>query len=360
MTYRHPNLDSSDNESPNSDIPASSDGKRARIWVIAHCIIQDGVIVREWLVRDNKYLFEQLGVCPGKVATNWARNWMNEINKNVAPENPEHVTQYDWLKSEFKRVTILQDRENTDQEKLHIDLQNIFPISRRESCYLVGKSLALRYKAVWGKEGMSSKNKFTELVKAVYHPHARFESPQNHDAVGHEELEDLYDSFVFGNGHGENIAISLDWIIIKPEDGGRKYFETKVTEHGSSLEKGYNRETNNAWTYPTPSDVKLRHDMINESSKQFDGRKNEHDAPESFTLAIRWTLVGRKKEVSSGQDNIKCSVPIVLLAESHLRCVGYRIRHDITVYDAVAVQAQLELGKQLIIDNSQQTEILHI
>ena len=66
-------------------------------------------------------------------------------------------------------------------------------------------------------------------------------------------------------------------------------------------------------------------------------------------------LARQKKEVSSGQDNIKCSVPIVLLAESHLRCVGYRIRHDITVYDAVAVQAQLELGKQLIIDNSQQT-----
>ena len=49
MTYHHPSQENSD-----SYYPASSEGKKARIWVIAHCIIRDGVIVKEWLVRDNK------------------------------------------------------------------------------------------------------------------------------------------------------------------------------------------------------------------------------------------------------------------------------------------------------------------
>ena len=36
-------------------------------------------------------------------------------------------------------------------------------------------------------------------------------------------------------------------------------------------------------------------------------------------------------------------MPLVLLAESHLDCVGFRVIRDITVYDRVAVDAQVKL-----------------
>ena len=84
-------------------------------------------------------------------------------------------------------------------QNAHIDLQNIFPVTRRGCCGVLGNYIAQKFKKIWGKEGMESKEKFGELLKELYHPHARFDSPQNHDIVGHMEIESLYDSFVLGN-----------------------------------------------------------------------------------------------------------------------------------------------------------------
>ena len=55
-------------------------------------------------------------------------------------------------------------------------------------------------------------------------------------------------------------------------------------------------------------------------------------------MSIRWCLVGYQK-----QENPDILVPLVLLAESHLDCVGFRVIRDITVYDRVAVDAQVKL-----------------
>lgn len=70
--------------------------------------------------------------------------------------------------------------------------------------------------------------------------------------------------------------------------------------------------------------------------------------PERYTIAIRWTLVGRQKQKTMEQGKPEYSLPIVLLAESHLRCVGVRITHEITVYDEVALGAQIAMGQELL------------
>ena len=61
---------------------------------------------------------------------------------------------------------------------------------------------------------------------------------------------------------------------------------------------------------------------------------NSDQVSESFTMSIRWCLVEYPK-----QENPDILVPLVLLAESHLDCVGFRVIRDITVYDRVALQA---------------------
>ena len=333
MTYHHPRQEISD-----SDFPAFSDGKKARIWVIAHCIIRDGVIVKEWLVRDNKYLFEQLGVCPNIVANNWAQKWIKELEESASSRTSQHQTHYHWLQSEFKRVTSSQVEDD-----IKVDLQNVFPICQRNKCFDLAQLIVSKYKLVWGKDGMSSKARFSEFLRDVYHPHARFESPQGHDIVGYEEIEKLYDTFIFGNELGENVAMSFDWIIFDLESNKnyQKYLKTKKT-NGDIYLRTYNK-----WIYPTTEDVEIVQGLENDSNEHDNSSNGTNQLPESFTIAIRWTLVGHQKQRNLEQTGSEFSLPVVLLAESHLRCVGIRIKHDITVYDAVALNAQLELGKEI-------------
>ena len=165
-------------------------------------------------MRDNKYLYEQLGVCPKKVANKWAQMWMDELEESTSSKYYKTQTHYDWLQAEFSRVTSSQN--NDLKLPFKVDLQNVFPISEREKCSRLAQLIVSKYKLVWGKEGMSSKDKFVRLLRDIYHPHARFESPQAHDLVGYEELENLYDSFIFGNEMSENVEMFIDWIISDP------------------------------------------------------------------------------------------------------------------------------------------------
>ena len=349
MTYRHPDDDGSKrDEYSHSDFSFSANGKRARIWVIAHCIIRDGVIVREWLVRDNLYLFEQLGVCPVDIAKKWATKWIREYKMARSTKDDLNLSHYGWLLTEFDRVQSLQ---SSASKNVDIDLQNIFPVTRRGCCSILGNYIAQKFKKIWGKEGMASKEKFGELLRELYHPHARFDSPQNHDIVGHMEIESLYDSFVLGNRKGESIAMSVDWTIVKPQDEWRQGDECMMGEPKNGIWKNGNGKTTNAWVYPYASDVDIKKDLIKNFELQNGNACHEGGLvdPERYTVAIRWTLVGCQKQMEQENtpDSIS-SIPVVLLAESHLRCVGIRVCHEITVYDAVAVQAQIEVGKQLL------------
>ncbi len=65
-------------------------GVRIRMTNIADCVVQDGVIVREWLVRDNMTLATQLGAEPAAAARAMANS-----------RSPEHAA---WIDAESARV----------------------------------------------------------------------------------------------------------------------------------------------------------------------------------------------------------------------------------------------------------------
>ena len=134
-------------------------------------------------------------------------------------------------------------------------------------------------------------------------------------------MKTLYDTFVLGNKKGKKVAISLDWVIVKPGH------DTRKISNGAGA-------TLNSWRYPMSTDTELQLQLEKKFSNQ---------VSESFTMAIRWTLAGYQT-----QSNPDILVPVVLLAESHLNCVGFRVSRDITVYDSVAVEAQIKLTTDVV------------
>ncbi|MDH3351481.1 MAG: ester cyclase [Gammaproteobacteria bacterium] len=66
-------------------------GRRARILTIADCVVEEGVITREWLLRDNHALVQQLGFDPVAAA------------KVVAGRRDEESRS--WIAAEIERLT---------------------------------------------------------------------------------------------------------------------------------------------------------------------------------------------------------------------------------------------------------------
>ena len=65
-------------------------GKSVRILTVADCVVEQGVITREWLVRDNHALVTQLGFDPAEAARQIARSRNDESS--------------DWIASEISRL----------------------------------------------------------------------------------------------------------------------------------------------------------------------------------------------------------------------------------------------------------------
>ena len=72
------------NKGPTIYGPAT--GVRIRMTNIADCVIEDGVIVREWLVRDNMTLATQLGAEPVSAARDMAERRSPELETWIATE----------------------------------------------------------------------------------------------------------------------------------------------------------------------------------------------------------------------------------------------------------------------------------
>ncbi len=72
------------NKGPTVYGPAS--GVRIRMTNIADCVVEDGMIVREWLVRDNMTLATQLGAEPVSAARDMARRRSPELAEWIAAE----------------------------------------------------------------------------------------------------------------------------------------------------------------------------------------------------------------------------------------------------------------------------------
>lgn len=87
--------------------------RRAQIRVIAHCICKDNKIVKEWLVRDNYALAEQLGIDPLSHAREQAM-------KPLDAES-EFAT---WLSSESARVKATS-RDRVSYPRNHGDLEGL-------------------------------------------------------------------------------------------------------------------------------------------------------------------------------------------------------------------------------------------
>jgi predicted ester cyclase len=66
-------------------------GRRVQVTTIADCLVEDGLITTEWLVRDNYGLVRQLGLDPLALA----RRTVSQ------PPDPEHAR---WLAAELERV----------------------------------------------------------------------------------------------------------------------------------------------------------------------------------------------------------------------------------------------------------------
>jgi len=307
-TYHHSNWS-------DSEYSWASHLKQARIWVIAHRVVKDGLVTKEWVVSDSKSLYQQLRVNTEDVATRFAEKWLRDKMDPVKSE----FCHLSWLAAEFQRV----QNEGSIGGETRLNLQNITP-AQRPMYQFLGQRVAGLYRSVWGPEGMGSRDKFEELVKLLYHPHARFESPQTNgtDCTGWTELTCLYDTFILGGLQGKEVTITLDWVIIKHGHDRRKILT--------------NGATPNSWRYPCPEDVNLQVELESKFA-------NSDQVSESFTVSIRWCLVGYQK-----QENPDILVPLVLLAESHLDCVGFRVIRDITVYDRVAVDAQVKLTTEVV------------
>lgn len=84
----HRLLSMATNEGPTVYGPTT--GKRIRMTNIADCVVSDGVITKEWLVRDNMTLATQLGADPVAAARNMAR-----------ARKPDHQA---WIDAETERL----------------------------------------------------------------------------------------------------------------------------------------------------------------------------------------------------------------------------------------------------------------
>ncbi len=85
------------NRGPTQYGPAT--GAQVRMTNIADCVVEDGVIVREWLVRDNMTLATQLGASPVAAARAMAAGRSDELGR--------------WIESETARVSISEIPEST-------------------------------------------------------------------------------------------------------------------------------------------------------------------------------------------------------------------------------------------------------
>ena len=96
-------------------------GKDIRMTNIADCVIQDGVIVKEWLVRDNMTLAKQLGADPVEAAQRMG----NERSDELAA----------WVAAEGERVQAIDVPDNVGEPVLPRDDPEAFAWRVLNSCW---------------------------------------------------------------------------------------------------------------------------------------------------------------------------------------------------------------------------------
>ena len=89
------------NQGPTAYGPAT--GRRLTIMNVADCVVEDGVIVREWLMRDNFALVRQLGFAADAAAGQLASSMTVELDDWFAAETAR-LKDYEPGPAEFRRL----------------------------------------------------------------------------------------------------------------------------------------------------------------------------------------------------------------------------------------------------------------
>lgn len=97
-------------------------GKRVRTVNIADCVVEDGVIVKEWLLRDNMALVTQLGLDPVTAAGILART-----------DDPELTA---WIESEHERLAALESPAPASSEASPVEDPAAFAWRALAGCWL--------------------------------------------------------------------------------------------------------------------------------------------------------------------------------------------------------------------------------
>jgi len=134
-------------------------GRGARFRVIAHCVVEDNRICREWLVRDNWLLAEQLGFEPLAVARKWSRQ-------------PIHRRLANWLDTEFRRV------QSAAAERLLPGVPE----------HGVGAKIAAAISAAWRADAL-------DPIRAVYADNATMHVPRGRTIRGIDAIAGFYWDF---------------------------------------------------------------------------------------------------------------------------------------------------------------------
>ena len=142
-------------------------GRRARILTIAHCVIDNEVIVEEWLVRDNYTLAVQLGCDPHDLARQRA-------------QKPAQKRLVQWLAAEYARVV--------DDSSVSTAIDGLV----HEGGGGGASRICAQLHEMWNAGSTADSSK---LVTNLFHKHAFVRAPAGRELVGHGDLEEYYASW---------------------------------------------------------------------------------------------------------------------------------------------------------------------
>ncbi|MEM7019746.1 MAG: ester cyclase [Pseudomonadota bacterium] len=131
-------------------------GKHAVIQVIAHCVVKNNQVIREWLVRDNYSLAVQLGFEPHEVAKNWAQTPLNSEFETWRQQEIERISQ----QITTARQPFTGNAEESPEAFIHATLQNIWNARMvGDVCYAYAENATLN------ASGERSLNGHQEIIR---------------------------------------------------------------------------------------------------------------------------------------------------------------------------------------------------
>jgi hypothetical protein len=282
---------------------------RARIRTISDCVCYENKIVEEWLMRDNSFLFQSLGINFRRIAIEHARK---EYKQSQGSKNPQpHLV--DRLGFEMERV----EKNNivsvppSKLTKSHIPRPSSDP-----KAYAV-----LVMNVVWNKTKLPSQKQQSKpepvtTIEDVYDSRIAAHLPGGREVYGHIELKEYCNKYL--QRGLTNVSVSVDHVACIP------YLPTTTTNTNTKT--------------------------ISDKKKNDDDHDN-NDRNQAVDIAVRWTLVA----THSGWNSLLGSPSkrrVYILASSHFRILrGHKIREEWTVWDEVALVRQAEL--QRLVDHTE-------